>query len=290
MALADYAVQVNDPGKSRSASDDIEIQWEWLPGIKEPDNLKYGQFKLCTVSSGKLNCGQDGQYLGANITISGKQSYTANLGKMKDIAKNGLFTVQFSANNEDYSEQTIFYAQQFFTISSGMTGSKEANEGSIPSGSMKGIGASSVSWSTYTLPQSLSSLQWSAGVPQEAYTVGYLMPYTWQKGPTRTAPFQSTPSTKVTAVYTGGRNSKRFPTSSYTPFKSLSVYKYMQLSTVTPSPMSTQFVTLNWASTIATTPSGYKPSRVIPSIAPQTSATASGSGGGNSRRRRRWVD
>lgn len=293
VVLADFSVQVADPGKKYSAGDNITIQWSWLPGMAEPDDLDLGQFKLCTISSGDLNCGQEGQYLARNVTISDKQEISVSLSSMKDIAENGEFTVQFSANNENITKQTIFYAEQFFAISSGMTGTKAANEGGIPSGSMSGI-ESSVSWYSYTVPASLSSLLSSSGMASGAFTYGYLMPYTWQKGPTRTAPFQSTPGTKVTMSYTGGRPSNRYPTSSYSPFKTLTSYKYMQVTTVTPGPVSSAIQHVNFATTLATTPSGYKQSRVLPTIAPTTnSASASGSGsgsGGNSRRRRRWLD
>lgn len=269
-ALADYQVAVPDANKGFDATaDNITIQWQWAPGSPEPQGLTLGDFLLCTVTNLDFKC----EYLEQHVEISNIDSHTMSFTKAIAMAGNGLYTVQLTAKDQEYQpqKQVVDYYEGWFHVK-GMSGPGTADMGGIPSPFAQGL-ESTVSWTTYTVPESLSSLMLIT-------TAGYLMPYTWQKGPTRTAPFQSTPGTKVTASTTPSR---RFPTSSWSPFKSLIHYKYMPLTTVTPSPVSTAVQHVNFGPTLETTPSGYRPTKILPQLA---SITPSGS----PRRRRRWAD
>lgn len=269
-ALADYSVGVLDANKGfDAATDQITVQWVWKAGDPEPDRLILGDFLLCTTIDG---VGFKCDYLEQQVDIRGKASHTMNFTKALALAGDGKYTVQLTGKDKEYQPemQVVDYYMGFFSVK-GMTGTGAAIEGGIPDSFVQGV-QPTVSWSTYSLPLSLSSLRLDT-------TAGYLMPYTWQKGPTRTAPFQSTPGTKVTAK---GVPTRRYPTSSWTPFKSNIQYKYMPVTTVTPSPVSTQFQTINWQPTLETTPSGYRPSKVLPQLASVSSVS--------SHHRKRWID
>lgn len=258
---------------SYTPSDTLVVSWSEISdstlNLKSQD---IGQILLCTCNSTNLfTC----RNIKENLPVKdGKASFPVS-----DIAAfgpDGDYMLQFvTRNSGDKNQYALAYSQVWLSFT-GMTGSGAAGKNCpVPSESNHGVpgtaSSSIVSWTAYTLPSSL------IGVP------GYEIPYTWQKGATRTAPFQRTPGTKVTQTKTPSR---RFPLSSMmSTFRSYYFNKYLPLQTATPDPVSQAYQLENAVRTLATIPRGRMPSRAIPFKSIQTGSSSSAQG-----RRRRWVD
>lgn len=261
---------------SYTASDTMVVSWsESSDSVLNLKNQDVGQVLLCTCNTtDTFTC----RSMKDNLAVSdGKTSIP--ISDIVTFGPDGNYTLQFATkNSKDNSQYALAYSASWMSIT-GMTGTGSAGEDcKVPSDSdnkVPGTASSSIiSWTTYTLPSSLSGVS------------GYLVPYTWQKGATRTAPFQRTPGTKVTQTVTPSR---RYPTSSMvSTFQTYYFNKYMPVQTATPGASSTAYQSENAVATIATTPSGKAPTKVVPVLS-LASETSSASGKANGRRRR-WAD
>lgn len=243
---------------SYSASDQITVSWEdngVAPNINKFDTAT---FKLCTVVSGVFGCDVT---LGEDISISGITSKTFDLSDVSSQGPPGAYLVQVTGVSSDGS-YAVTYGQTWFKVT-GFTGAGIAVAGAVPAPEYKEVGQTT-SW-TYSmgpLPASLSTIVSS-----------WQIPYTFQSGPERWAPFQLTPGTKVTAPMTLTR---RFPTSAYSTFTTI-INTLMPYTTHTPDASTSATLFYNYAPTMTVAYTGVSPSKV----------TASKSSSG---KRRRWMD
>jgi len=264
---------------SYSSGDTVKVAW-----AKSGQNqLKLDKLDSCRVlllhCDGKVKGGQEDPVFDDVDIKDG--SHTFKISDVTDYGPNGYYFLQmvaFDSSNE--GRYSLSYGT-FFEIESGMTGSgsAEKDKGCIPGAaaeSVPGTASSSTVWTTtYELPASLKGKE------------GFDIPYSWQRGPTRTAPNVPVPSTKVTMTTTPSR---RYPTSSYSPYKSYFKNSRMPVKTGTPSPTKTFSQHPNHQPTLATTPSGRLPTRATPTLSIAKTSSSTGAAATNQKRRvGRWA-
>lgn len=271
LALVSAQYNIYAEQTSYSASDTLLI--EWAPAsdtVIDLTSLTLGEVLLCTCNSSALfHCST----IASELNVAEQSALSMPISSLAADFPAGPYMIQFvTINPKNKGMYAIAYSRGWFTLS-GTTGSGTAQKGcNVPSDNDVNVpgtaSTSTVTWSTYTVPASLS---------QYLTTSQWLIPYTWQLGGTRYAPPQSIPGTKVTATVTP---SNRAPTTAWTAY---STYLFTQLPLTTETPVlttATQFY--NWAATIETTPAGRNASRITPALsyAAQTSAD----------RKKRWAD
>lgn len=254
-ALYDVSV---DKSSYNAASDEMNVMWSSDGDSAIDKQLSMGKFLMCSYNAeNSLTCHE----LGEGVDLISASSKSFSLTNLTTVAPSGSYIIQMVAvDPDDLRDYFIGYSTSWFTVS-GLDGPGEANEAGTPGDQLVGLQTgSSISWSSYTLPESYRSIS------------SYLIPYTWQKGPTRVAPFQPTPNSKVTATSTPSR---RYPTSSSSVWMSNRKIE-MPVTTLTPSPASTVLQWPNGATGWSVLTGGTKPTRVLPQL--------------SSRQRKRWVD
>lgn len=255
---------------SYSNTDDLVINWAPNENtVIELKDLTLGEVLLCTCnSSDTFAC----HTLVDKLDVSAQRAISVPLSSLESSFVDGYYMIQFvTINPKNKREYALAYSRGWFTFS-GMSGSGVAKQGcNIPSDTDENVpqtaSHSTVTWSTYTVPSSLSKY---------LTTSEWLMPYSWQLGGTKFAPPQSVPGSKMTQTVTPSR---RFPTSQWSTY---TTYLMSQL------PLTTQTVALstatryyNWASSVTTTPSGKAATRVTPSYSIAAEAST---------RKKRWAE
>lgn len=254
---------------SYSASDNLLIKWAPASNtVIDLTSLTLGEVLLCTCNSTELyHC----TTIATKLDISAQNALSMPISSLASDFPSGTYMIQFvSINPHNKGMYAIAYSRGWFTLS-GMTGGGVAQKGcNVPTNNdvnVPGTATSStVTWSVYTVPSSLSIY---------LTTSQWLMPFEWQIGGSRYAPPQSIPGTKVTQTVTPTR---RFPESSWTAYQSF-LFTQLPLTTATPV-LTTATQYYNYATTIATTPSGRAMSRALPSVYGKTASAD---------RKRRWA-
>lgn len=256
-ALANFKLFLSKDTYSASSSESLTV--EWVDDGFDPDTGQFvaASFLLCTHNATGFTCPIT---LGKNIPLNVDQtSQSFPLNKIRDEYGSGMFVVQMVAL-KNVVAYVINYSE-YATIT-GMTGSGIANQGPVPYGDVSGFGSTeSLTWSSYSVPPSIAAL------PSDS------VPYTWQLGPTRMAPMQPTPGTKVTVPLSATR---RNPTSSYSVYKTY-LKTQLPFTTLTPSPSKDASQYPNFAETVPVSLSGRIPQKVTPTPM-------------DKRKRRRWSD
>lgn len=242
---------------SYTASDQIVISWKddgQAPPIKD---FTTGTFKMCAIVSGVFNCDVT---LAKSISIADMSSKTFDLSDVSSQGPSGSYILQLTGVAKDGS-YVVTYSLSWFRVT-GFTGAGIAVAGGVPGNQYSDV-AAQPSW-TYSmgpLPASLSTIVSS-----------WQIPYTFQSGPERWAPFQLTPGTTVTQSLTLTR---RFPTSAYSTFTAL-VNTLMPYTTHTPGASTSPTLYFNYAPTATVAYTGVKPSKVTATL--------------KANKRRRWMD
>lgn len=235
----------------------MTVSWQdddQTPPIK---SFTKGTFKMCAIISGVFDCPVT---LGKSISISGVSSETFTLSDVSTQGPSGSYILQLTGVAPDGS-YVVTYSLNWFRVT-GFTGTGLALAGSTPNNQYS-VASSQVSW-TYSmgpLPASLS------------YVVSsWQIPYTFQSGPERWAPFQMTPGSTVTKPMTLTR---RFPTSYYSTYTTI-INTLMPYTTHTPGASTSPTLFFNYAPTATVGYSGVKPSKITATL--------------KANKRRRWMD
>lgn len=207
-----------EPGKIKdsSASSKLEITWKDDGDDPSLDDIDTLEILLCTGPNSDIDC------LTTPLTTSVKataKKYSADLTPVKAEAGNGPYFLQFSAIDKD-GGQSLMYSDRFKLT--GMTGSKKATSGGD------------------TDPPEDQKAQPTAD------TTGTAIPYTKQKGPTKTAPMQSQPGTKVDLKRS---KSRLWPTSAISSYYKTPKKSPNAKTTLTPGWSYTFSALTNYAKT-----------------------------------------
>ncbi|ODQ67972.1 cell wall synthesis KRE9KNH1 [Nadsonia fulvescens var. elongata DSM 6958] len=255
---ADFTVIGPAAGSTYTGGSTVVVQWKddgESPALDTFDTL---QVLICTGPNSGIDCD--------NITPLATLTTAADIDAGKTsvvipptVGSNGLWFFQVYALKADKSSLWRYSAR--FTLS-GMTGTaRKATSGSDTTRPAGG----SVAGSTVT-----SGAEYSAS---------FTVPYPLQSGPTKFAPMQQQPGTKVTVSVA----SRRFPTSAVTYY-----------SSVRKSPDAVSTITPGWSYTtgVATNYATPAPNPSINSYYPASAKLASlrASASAARRLRRRWVD
>lgn len=261
--FAQFYIEIEE--KTYRPGDKVNVTWTELDTV-DVSNQKYAQLWLCSCFDGKFGCkdiGLDG------FNPQKKKSIEIDVSNISSHFPDGPYMVQLHTQISQIGSAvyTLAYSTTWFQLA-GMSGSGTAGKGcTVPYGQNVGFDtSSSVSWS-WTMPAKYSS------DPCE-------IPYSLQNGPTRYACAQPTPGELVTVKTTPTR---RYPTSSVSRRSTYFINPYLPVTTTTKAGKNVMQYT-NYAASIATTPTGRKPTPVLASFSSPTASSSAGS------RRRRWAN
>lgn len=249
-----------EPGKvkdSYKATDSMELEWKDDGDDPKLDDISKLDILLCTGSNSDFDCFTDAP-LAQGVKASLKK-YKAPLTPVKAVGGNGPYFLQYSATDKD-GQQSLLYSKRFKL--SGMTGSKKASNGGD------------------TDPPDDQKAE------QTADQTGTAIAYTKQKGPTKTAPMQSQPGTKVNLKR---KTSRLWPTSAVSSYYKTAKKSPNAKTTLTPGWSYTFSAFTNYAKTRPKPTKYYAASDYIKTARKTKSKNKdSVETGGGGKNQRRW--
>lgn len=248
--VADFSFSSPDEGDSFSGSGgQALVQIKWTDDSDDGDDFSLANVKTVTISL----CSGPASSPSCFLTVQKPQklsgtSFTATI--QNDAAPDGNYFFQFYAV---FAAGTSIHYTSRFKLTS-MSG---------PVGTLKGVTATGDS------PDPQTSAE-SASIDSASFSIAY----TAQTGKTRYAPMQTQPGSKVTM----SAWSRRFPTSSYTPY-----------STLQPSPNVHSTITPGWDYTPASLTNTAAPA-AYPTSFYAASSRVSKATLSSAAKKKRWLD
>lgn len=235
--LADISITSPAAGATFTSTSTVQIKWTddgQSPGLSELTSLS---ILLCTGPNAAINCFYTGAATLALDSLSGTFSFP--LTGAQALAASGTFFFQLYALTPGKGT-SIHYSPRFSV--SGMTGTLPATSGGDVTPPAPVVNFND---NINNKPDPASSIPASAAA-------GFSVPFSEQTGPTRYAPMQMQPGSKVTHKLSASR---RYPTSSVSVFTTWTMQPIQVTTTTMPVTYSkSQYV--NWAA-VQPDPTGY---------------------------------